>query len=335
MDSAKQDYFPVIDLLRGLAAIMVCFYHFTHNTGYYGAYLSEGNWLKEAGSFGWLGVEMFFVISGFVIPYSLFKNQYTIKKAIPFIKKRWLRIEPPYIVTIFLILLNWKYNGWLWSYEVDINWKQVISHFFYLPQFLGYTWINEIFWTLAIEFQYYLFMALFFVGFMSRNLVIKSVAVIVFVLPFFLLPDNRLLTSYSSLFLLGMVVFWFKTGKVSIIQYFTMTLVLVVFAWYQFPLNNITIPLIGLLTSLAITFIPYKGIVGKQVGRISYSLYLTHGLIGGNFLFFSMYLSIVKSNEWLRMLLVVVAILLSVIFAMLFYKMVEGPSQRLSKKVII
>jgi peptidoglycan/LPS O-acetylase OafA/YrhL len=55
-----QNHLPVIDLLRGLAALLVCYFHFTTNNSYYGNYLPDGNWLKVSGKYGWLGVEMFF-----------------------------------------------------------------------------------------------------------------------------------------------------------------------------------------------------------------------------------------------------------------------------------
>lgn len=326
-------HIQLIDLLRGLAALMVCYYHFTHNSSYYGAYLPDENFLRVSGNYGWLGVEVFFVISGFIIPYSLFNNKYEPANFPGFLKKRWVRIEPPYIVTIFLILLNWKFNGWLWSYDVDIHWKQVLAHFVYLPQFLGYGWINEIFWTLAIEFQFYIFIALTFVGFNHKKLWIKTMTLIGFCLPYLAWNDNRLLTSYASLFLLGMIAFWLRTTQINKTTYWICLIALTVYCYFQFPLNNIAIPILATITSMLIAFVDLKKEVGRFFGKISYSLYLTHGLIGGNFLFFSMYLGWVKENEWVRSVMVFVAIVLSVMFAKLFYLLVERPSQTLSKKI--
>lgn len=334
----EQGYLHTIDLLRGIAALVVCYYHFTNNTGHYGHYghyLGDNNWLRTSGNYGWLGVEMFFVISGFVIPYSMYKSNYKPSNIISFIQKRWIRIEPPYIITIFLILLNWKFNGWLWSYPVDINWKQVLSHFFYLPQFLGYGWINEIFWTLAIEFQFYLFMALFFFGFNHQKMAVRLISCAAFMLPFYFSTDNRLLTSYASLFLMGMAAFWLKTSRINTGIYLLLTAIFASFAYFQFPDANISIPMVAVITSLAISFTNLKTAFGTFFGRISYSLYLTHGLVGGNFLFFSMYLTIVKDHEPVRNLLIFLALILSVGFAFLFYKMIEKPSQNLSKKIQI
>jgi peptidoglycan/LPS O-acetylase OafA/YrhL len=333
--NTKSTHLPTVDILRGIAAMMVCVFHFSTNSSYYGNYLPDTNWLKLSGKYGWLGVEVFFVISGFVIPYSLHNGNYELKKVWGFIKKRWVRIEPPYIITIFLILLNWKFNGWLWSYHVDINWLQVISHFFYLPQFLGYAWINEIFWTLAIEFQFYLFIAIAFVGFNHKNGWVKVLTATLFLAPYLLYTDNRFLTSYASLFLLGISAFWYRTNQINRIIYGLVAVLFAVVAHFQFPLNNISIPLVTLATSLIIAFANWQSIIGSIAGKFSYSLYLTHGLVGGNFLFFTMYVSWVKENEWIRMVLVLCALALSMMFAWIFYKLVEQPSQNLSKKIKI
>jgi peptidoglycan/LPS O-acetylase OafA/YrhL len=58
----------IISLLRVLAALGVAWFHFTNGNV---SFLDAG-WLKNSGKYGWLGVEVFFVISGFVVPYSLF-----------------------------------------------------------------------------------------------------------------------------------------------------------------------------------------------------------------------------------------------------------------------
>lgn len=327
----RNNYVHTIDLLRGIAALMVCYFHFTSNTAHYGSYLPDGNILKTTGSYGWLGVEIFFVISGFVIPYSLYNSNYSLHKVFSFLKKRWLRIEPPYIVTIFLILINWKFYGWLWAYDVDIDWKQVLSHFIYIPQFIGYPWINEIFWTLAIEFQFYLFIAISFVGFNHPKKLIKLLTCALFILPHFVFNDNRFVFSYSSLFLLGISAFWYRTQTIGKGIYSLLVIGFTVLATLQFPNENITIPLVALVTSVIIAFVNFRSVVGQFTGKISYSLYLTHGLIGGNFLLFSMYLEQVKSSEMVRSILIFAAIFISIIFAYIFYICVEKPSQNLSK----
>ena len=79
---------PVVASLRGIAASMVCLYHFTcGNT----SFISNENVFKQVASVGWLGVEIFFVISGFVIPYSMAKNGYQLRNFGGFLGRRLLR----------------------------------------------------------------------------------------------------------------------------------------------------------------------------------------------------------------------------------------------------
>jgi hypothetical protein len=49
-----------VDALRGVAALSVAWYHFTHGNL---TFLRDGR-LKSSGAYGWLGLEMFFVLSG-------------------------------------------------------------------------------------------------------------------------------------------------------------------------------------------------------------------------------------------------------------------------------
>lgn len=325
----QQQRLPVIDLLRGLAAFLVCYYHLTCYTTADGAYLSDDNPLKWVGSFGWLGVQVFFVISGFVIPYSLHQHQYSFSQALVFLKKRWVRIEPPYLAAIAMILVLSQ----LWSKPLPINWNQVMSHLIYLTPFLGYEWLNEIFWTLGIEFQFYLVMAILFAGFSHQRLLPKIAAVVLFILPTFFYLDHKIVWSYASLFMMGISVFWYKTNLIKIAHFYLLLGVFTLLAVYQFPEHRVSIPLVGLLTALSILYLQFETKWGRFLGKISYSLYLTHGLIGGNFLFFSMYASFVKSNEVTKTGMVWIGILLSIGFAWIFYLLVEKPSHDLAKKI--
>src|SRR5690349_12055072 len=90
----------VLDALRGIAALGVCWYHFTNGNK---TFLPEGV-LKSSGTFGWLGVEMFFVISGFIIPYALHRSGYRISDYGTFILKRIIRLDPPYLVAILIVI---------------------------------------------------------------------------------------------------------------------------------------------------------------------------------------------------------------------------------------
>ncbi|WP_081599255.1 acyltransferase family protein [Prochlorothrix hollandica] len=68
----KFSQLEVINFLRGIAALSVAWFHFTNGNV---DFLDPGL-LKFSGKYGYLGVEIFFVISGFIIPYSLWRSQF-------------------------------------------------------------------------------------------------------------------------------------------------------------------------------------------------------------------------------------------------------------------
>ena len=92
----------VVEYLRGLAALGVTWFHLTNTY--------DLNWVRQSGSLGWLGVEVFFVISGFIVPYSiaLAYPAYSLRDYPNFCARRILRLEPPFVASIILvILLGW------------------------------------------------------------------------------------------------------------------------------------------------------------------------------------------------------------------------------------
>src|SRR6266403_801542 len=158
----------VLDFLRGIASLGVVFFHFFNvlNPGF----------LTSISYYGQLGVQVFFVISGFIIPYSLYRGGYTLRHYGTFVLKRVVRLDPPYIVTIVIIMvlgvLSW-YFPFQQGPVFEVSLPQVLLHFAYINVFFGYPWLSDVFWTLAIEFQYYLLIGLVFPLVFSRRLSIR------------------------------------------------------------------------------------------------------------------------------------------------------------------
>ena len=93
----------VVELLRGVAALSVAWFHFTNGGG-----LLKSGWLKASGSYDWLGVEAFFVISGFIIPYSMYRGGFRFPRHFgAFLLKRIIRLDPPYLIAAMLSLSLW------------------------------------------------------------------------------------------------------------------------------------------------------------------------------------------------------------------------------------
>ena len=158
----KSSHIIVINSLRGIAAMAVVLYHFICKTVDY----VQNETVLSIFHYGHKGVQLFFIISGIVIPLSLINSGYTLKKFGTFIKKRFIRIEPPYLVAVaigifYLIIRN--YIPGTVENDLTPSFIEIILHLGYLiPFFDNVDWVNPVFWTLAVEFQYYLVLALLF-----------------------------------------------------------------------------------------------------------------------------------------------------------------------------
>ena len=134
-----------VDALRAFAALWVCLFHFTAATG--------------IGAYGYLGVTIFFVISGFIVPYSMMRGGYTIAAWPTFMLKRLVRLEPPYLASIGLILALGAFDM-LRGFPQEWTAAQIAGHLGYANAFLGLPWLNGPYWSLAVEFQFYILMGL-------------------------------------------------------------------------------------------------------------------------------------------------------------------------------
>lgn len=152
-----------IDALRGIAALGVVLYHAVHQAG--GAVPSNlfqypVRLIQFLSSFGYIGVFLFFVISGFCIHLQWARaraaGSYPEIKFGAFWKRRLRRLYPPYLIALAIYLV-------LTAVTAGIN----VTHFFVYDVVMHLLMlhnldpqtcysINGVFWTLAIEEQLYL-----------------------------------------------------------------------------------------------------------------------------------------------------------------------------------
>jgi len=147
VDQQQRVHYPALDGIRGLAILLVVFFHNFGFINYFG--------------FGWLGVDLFFVLSGFLISDVLLKTVTDKNYLRNFYMRRALRIFPLYylvlIITIFILSaipsLNDNLNyyaanqWWFWTYLQ--NWLYVYK----TPENTNFLLH---FWSLAVEEQFYL-----------------------------------------------------------------------------------------------------------------------------------------------------------------------------------
>ncbi|PKK37424.1 acyltransferase [Siphonobacter sp. SORGH_AS_0500] len=142
----KENRFNGLDHLRAVAIILVWMYHYRA--------FRHPDWLDTIGSYGWTGVDLFFVLSGFLISGQLFREirEYGTVFLKTFFTKRFFRIIPPFVFTLLLYVCFpwfrerealpplWRFLTFTQNYGLDVINKGTFSHA----------------WSLCIEEQFYL-----------------------------------------------------------------------------------------------------------------------------------------------------------------------------------
>lgn len=133
-----------IDGLRAIAITLVVLFHYTKE------FFPEHRLL----SFGWAGVDLFFVISGFVLYYQVKRRYYRDGKAhyINYFRNRALRIIPAYYVSVIATILFFGRDKFL-SLVFPLH-----LSFLYIFDYDIATSIQPLYWTLAVEVQFYIFL---------------------------------------------------------------------------------------------------------------------------------------------------------------------------------
>ncbi|WP_028669044.1 acyltransferase family protein [Runella zeae] len=142
-------------LLRAIAVVLVVFCHLGHPLEDDGLF---GLFFELMHNYGKYGVHIFFVVSGFIIPYSMYKSHYTLNNYFKFLYKRLIRLHPPYLFALLLTLIISFFSYKLRHLNFPETLKSVFFSFFYFHVPAD----NPVFWTLAVEAQYYLLIGIIF-----------------------------------------------------------------------------------------------------------------------------------------------------------------------------
>lgn len=316
-------------MLRGIAALLVCVFHFTNYTGSNGAFFDKGGMTQSIGEFGVLGVYIFFIITGFLMPLTLMKYNFKLNQFHRFLCRRWVRIEIPYLGSILFILLV----AFAFSVEnqtsFTVDFVKLLHHIFYSAPFFQYDWYNPIYWTLAIEMQFYILIALIFPLIKSKNHALNYIVPIALSLSSLLLNDHRLVFFYGAIFSQGIFLFLLIQDKISL---FNGILCIGFGSIITSYVNGIDIAIVSLLTVWIIACVQVDKKIFNQLGKISYSLYLTHGLVGVNLIYlFGRY----TPSFAAKIGLVIIACFFSILVAFFYWRIIEKPALEWSQKITL
>ncbi len=285
--TASRPTYRLVQVLRAIAALMVVVHHATIMLNDRDG-LHTGNWTNGAS-----GVDIFFVISGFVMTISSAPLLKTLHPARTFLARRLERIVPLYwIITTVKVLLVLALPG-LALNALGTPWH-VIASYLFLPA--GMDPVVVVGWTLNFEFLFYLIFAavLAIRGSLLKVLVPVLLAVVLAV--YFPQPhvpagvrvyESSMVLEFLLGVLLAMAVEWVRRWNLAVAISFVVVGFAVFFHWGA----PIALPWRGLdwgLPALAVVAgtIAMERPLGKfapkwmlELGDGSYSIYLVHGLV--------------------------------------------------------
>jgi len=307
-----------------VAAISVCLFHIVNSNP---AFIAAANPIAKICKYGYLGVDVFFIISGFIICYSL-PADYNLKNLPVFVKKRLIRVEPSYLVSIIFTLLV-AYIAALYTHNPinDVSWVNLLYHIGYINNFTTNTYINVVYWTLGIEFQFYILIGLLF-GIINRSIFWLAFVIITFLsLSFISIKGTSLIFGELPLFCVGILIFYINFSE----RYSKPILIFLLIVTFGLIAHNDLSTFIVSVFTIAVILIPmrrYKVI--NFLATISYSLYLTHVPIGGRVINWS--LRFVKTDIQ-RYWIIALTLGVSIITAYFFYIFIERWTTNISKKI--
>ena len=300
---SSKKYIPQLDGIRGLAILLVITFH------YFG--------FLKIFSFGWSGVDLFFVLSGYLITSRLYALKNDKNYFSKFYINRALRILPVYYLSLIFFYIGFNlllspvnlpsftyYNRYWWSFFLFLeNWT-------FIKEWPAQDHLLH-FWSLAIEEQFYLIWPLFLYVFLSKKYFSKLILLLLLVIitlrcviylqhPEFREFPYYLINTFCRMdgFIIGGVLFLIQQKRnLKPVQNFYLLLIAVIAAGIYFTnttqanpfISTIGYTLLALFFAGLINFItinPNSSLSNafkvwwlRFIGRISYGLYIYHWII--------------------------------------------------------
>ncbi len=315
-----------VDGLRGLAVMLVVFWHVLR------ADVFGMHWF-HALNLGRMGVQLFFVISGFVIGALLTDRESGLRTLPRFMARRMLRLTPPYFAAIALVLTLleiFKRLNPAGSY-LELRPDLLLCSLAYLCYPLGLPLYLKVGWSLEIEVQFYLIACCIVPLALARGVRTAwlTAVCLLAIAPF--APEATALR-FAPPFVLGMAIVAYRRGVLGLPAFALVSVGLS--AYWGAALGEAETGTILALGALAIALEVRMPAVLVWLGGISYSLYLVHLPIGPPFV------SAVKRGglpvdglwPWLWCGLAIAG---SIVAAWLMHRFVEAPATRWSRAISV
>ena len=355
IEYSPRKHIPALDSVRGLAVLSVMLYHCFSFALF---------------KFGWIGVDLFFVLSGFLITGILLESRDTRNYYKNFIVRRALRIFPLYyfILLICLVILPviWPmlfgngfeyyihYQPWFWLYMQ--NWLYSKTGF---PENLTLVHL----WSLAVEEQFYIFWPLVVRIFNVKKMFVVCIIFIAFslVFRFYIGSELGLVYPYTYMatlsrmdaLIIGAIIAILIRIKPAWLEKYT---------FYVFVLSSLALgggllilksaafsrlasvyTLIDILAGCLLIFMlnkrrfvllrPFYHPLFSFLGKYSYGLYIYHYIIYGIFEanVFPRLMDIVEKKQIALVIVGIMVLIISIPVSVLSYRYVEKPFLKLKR----
>ncbi len=319
--------FQLVESLRTVSALLVGLYHLL-------LFAVEGNRLFPGMDASQLFFEFlkttvltFFILTAIVIPVHFEQEGYTARNYGTFLLKRLVRVHLPFLAVITLILLIEQfflvYNG----QSLHVDWFRFLANISLTAEFVHVNWYNTIFWTLAIEMQFYILIGILYplirkqpfwgtLGYFVGGEILHMIW-----------PDSRFVWYYTPYFAIGIVLYFLLIKRLDKLQVLG---IIVLEAATVFFLHGQIETIVAFVVPVLFLVLPDARSIFSYLGRYTYSFYLVHGLSGGLLLYFTR--SLGEGTLWgiVRLLL---ALLFSFAASWAFYKLMEKPAMRLTHRI--
>lgn len=171
-------HFDVLDGLRGMAILLVVAYHTLYTNPAHGLPARVAGYIIAA---GWMGVPVFFVLSGFLISYPFFQKreadpQFWYQRG--YASRRLAKILPPFYLSIILFIAFYWLQGSDPSYlKSACLWATGLGNFLVVEPLF-----NGSYWSLIVESHFYILLPLLF--WFTRGRTVRTTTVVLFLILF-------------------------------------------------------------------------------------------------------------------------------------------------------
>ena len=240
-----------LDLLRGLAALAVVVFHLT-----WAAHRADPS--VPPFKAGHLGVEVFFVISGYVILMSAYRSHD--RRA--FALARLIRLYPTYLICMGLTTA-WVFGLGVWRFEVSPSaWLLNLTM---VPGWFHVRCLDGVYWTLGYEVGFYVVVAALLPA-AKRGYALHLSAAFLLVLPLLSLGLRN-----ASFFTMGIALYEFRRNRLFAVVVLSAAIVIG---------HHLDMTLVAPLLVAVAASVPAPRRFGAWAGAVSYPLYLLHDDIG-------------------------------------------------------